>query len=43
MHSLNPLLLIRLIFFQLLQALNSLLLKEILKLSLARIYLIFDL
>jgi hypothetical protein len=43
MHSLNPLLLIQLIFFQLLRVLDSLQLKETLELSQVKIYLIFDL
>jgi len=43
MHNLILLLLIQLIFFQLLLALNSLLPKEILRLSRVKIYLIFNL
>jgi len=43
MHNLSLLLLIQLIFFQLLQALDSLQPKETLELSQVKIYLIFDL
>lgn len=43
MHSLIPLLLIQLIFFQLLQALDSRLPKETLRLFRVKVYLNFDL